>query len=457
MRKNYPIGLTALLCILVFAALVRSFTFQLPHDNGDQVFYLGLAMKLDKFGFGGYTLRNIDVGGIVSETGVKQVLGLYPTEKEQGTLLLGLARTGVTYYDEPLFHRSYGFPYALMFSHRIFSREDPYLALYTSGRHPNGYVYSLNSRQTWPLQFYAAFVPFIFSLLFILCTYILGKRLFSRNVAIMAAFLVAISPIEILSSQKTWADTMLSFFVVFSLLLFYMAKERHNPVLSFSAGLSCGIAVLVKQTGGFLVIALLIFHILQHRDDLFNPRKWAGIIFDRHIMLFCAGVAVATFHWFYSITKTYGNPLYSAPHSGLDKEVGWFAMLGGRPRFLYLISIPCMVPLFGLAYFSVIAGPFIKGFMDDRKTLLSIWILTFLCILIYMNTKENRYMLPAYPAIAILTADILQRIGDLLNNRLGRNLGTVLIVAALLASAFWAVPMGIKHALYNVALILKPF
>lgn len=453
MQKKSVAGIISLLAILGFAIFLRFPTFKLPHDNGDQLFYLGLAMKLDKFGFSEYTLRGVDLKGN------NFILGLFPTQEQKGSLLRNLERTGVTYYDEPLFHRAYGFPYALMLSHRIFAKAQPYLTLKTSGWDEKmGRVYSEGAEKTWVAQFYASIVPFVFSILFILTTYLLAKMLFSDKVAIISAFLISISPIEILCSQKIWADTMLSFFVALTVLFFFLAKEKNSLLLSFIAGLSCGIAVLTKQTGGFIIIAILIFHLWQQRSNIFKLNKIHQIIFDKYLLIFVFGFLIVTFHWFYAVIKIYGEPLYAPPIPKIVfQQVRWFMTLSKRPRFLYLVSIPYLVPAFGLAYFSIIAGPFIRKFIDEKKAFLFIWVLVFLAILMFRGARENRYMLPAYPAIAILSADILQRIGTFIDSRLKKHYGDIFIIAVLIACAFWSVPIGIKHALTNCALILKPF
>jgi len=451
MKNETRIRILLLFAVLAFAVFLRLPTFALPHDNGDQVFYIGLAMKLDNFGFSEYTLRRVDTRGN------DFILGLFPAEEGEGNLLKGLAKTGVTYYDEPLFHRSYGFPYTLMLSHRIFYGGEPYLALKTTGRNEKGEVYSKDAGKTWFSQFYAAIIPFLFSLLFILATYFLAKSLFSNKIALISAFLISISPIEILCSQKIWADTMLSFFVVSAVALFFLAKGKENPLFSFLAGIACGIAVLVKQTGGFIVIAILIFHLWQNRSRVIRPNEVHRVLFDKYLLLLGLGLVITCFHWFYAVTTTYGNPVYTPGQPGIEQQASWFMFLSQRPRFLHLVSMPYMVPLFVLAYLAVLAGPFIKGFIDEKKAFLVIWALTFLGILMIMNTKENRHMLPAYPAIAMLSADILQRVGNFIDTKFKKYYGDVFIILVLIACAFYSAPIGVRHAMVNAALIRAPF
>lgn len=451
MNKRLLTSLILLSAILIVAAFIRLPTFRLPHDNGDQLFYLALAMKLDKLGFSEYTLRKVDIKGN------DFILALFPTQESKGSLLKAFAETGVTYYDEPLFHRTYGFPYVLMLSHRIFTGGVgvPYLTLRTTARDEKGRVFSKNAGKIWYTQFYAAIVPFLFSILFILTTYLLAKKFFSEKIALISAFLISISPIEILCSQKIWADTMLSFFVVLTVLLFFLAKERNNLFLSFIAGITSGIAILAKQTGGFIIIAILIFHLWQHKSNIFKLNKIHKVIFDKYLLVFGLSALIVIFHWFYMITKIYGHPLYVPTPPEIHQEVEWFIILSKRPHFLYLVTIPYLVPVFTLVYFAIIGGPFIRGFVDEKKTFLIIWVLTFLCIL--MGAKENRYMLPAYPAIAMLSADLLERIGNFIDNKFKMHSGDIFIIVILIACAFWSVPIGINHVLRNLALILKPF
>ncbi|MFH1046027.1 MAG: phospholipid carrier-dependent glycosyltransferase [Candidatus Omnitrophota bacterium] len=451
MRIRIIVTIVLLLVILIFAGLIRGYTFTLPHDNGDQLFYLGLAMKLDQFGFNGYTLRNIDLQGN------NYLLQFLPGEVENGGLLQFLAKNGVSYYDEPLFHRSYGFPYVLMLAHRLLAHGEPYTTLITSVKDAAGRVSSLYSDKMWPLQFYAAVVPFTFSLLFIVATFFLARSFFSFKIALVSCFLIAISPIDILSAQKVWADSMVSFFVTMTVFLFFMARDKSNLVLAFLAGIACGIGVVAKQTGGFIVIALLLFHLWQNRTALLKPDKIGKILLDKYLLIFALGLFLVSCHWFYAVAKVYGNPLYSPTQSGIEKEVGWFMMLAQRPRLIYLVSIPYLVPVFALLYLAIAGGFFIRGFLDEKKIFLIIWYAVYLVLLIAMQGKENRYMLPAYPAIAMLSAAVLERIENFIAARSKASYGTFFIILVLVSCALWSVPIGIEHARANLALILKPF
>lgn len=50
-----------LILVLFSAVLLRIPTFYLPHNHGDRIFYLGLAMKLEQAGLKNYNLKGIDI------------------------------------------------------------------------------------------------------------------------------------------------------------------------------------------------------------------------------------------------------------------------------------------------------------------------------------------------------------------------------------------------------------
>ena len=453
MKKGLLSTTTIILLILIFAASIRFSTFTLPHDNGDQVFYLTLAMKLDQLGFSGYSLRNVD------EKFNNQILGFFLSETQKGSMLKNLESAGVHYYDQPLFHRPYFFPYSLMLSHRIFSRNNPFFTLKTTYYNNQTHAKTFNAQTIWYLQLYAAFIPFLFSLLFIFTTFLLAKEFYTKKIALISAFLIAISPIDILSSQKIWADTMLSFLVTLSVLTYFISRKKLNSFVYFATGLIIGCSILVKQTGGFIVIAILIFSLFYEKKVSLNLSQFFKRILNKNNFLILLGIFVITLHWFASVYNIYGDPLFGPKpeHSAMEQE-GWFMTISQRPAYLYLIAIPYLVPVFLLSYFVILLGPFIKGFIDEKKSFLIIWILTYFCLLSFIfNTRENRYMLPAYPAIAILSAVVLHNIGDFINKHFKTKLGGFIIVSILLFCAMWSVPIGVEHALRNQALILLPF
>jgi len=464
-RPARNITIVLFLAILALAINLRQHTFNLPHYKGDQQHYLGLAFKLDTRGISGYNLRGINPYGNLQ----------YPhrlrigAAEGKGQMLKTLERANITYYDQPLHHIPFGFPLAIMLSHKIFAPGDPYYGLTINvaeiiRKAPPGA--GLRNFRFDPsiagAQFYSIIVPFSFSLLLIILVYLLAKKLYNNDqVALIAMFLMAISPIDILSSQKLWADDMTAALAALSILLYILSIDKKMPILAFAGGISCGLSAITKQNGAFIVFVVIIWHLITNFDRLFRKDTFLKVIFDRNLILFGLGAILSAGYWFAKVTSVYGNPVYRPHQAGISRvaEITWFKTVGSRSRYLYLAGIPYQNPLFALAYIAPL-----WLFLDKKRaknTLLPIiWIAVFLYIFqVYLGRggKEHRYMLPAYPAYAILGAYIANRLRMFIDRKTGFRVGTVLLLILLAASAFWSIPMGLDVVFMNKALILKPF
>ena len=197
---------SVLIVILLFAYSLRSNTFYLSHFRGDQQTYLGLAMKLEQFGLDGYNLRGINFVPLVNPQWGIWGLGLVPAKPgDEGHVI----KAGFT--NAPLYPIAPGFPYLLRLSHAIFNKGQPY---WTVSLHLGDRVHRERPELFRDTQFYAVIIPLVSSLLLIVLTFVLGKYLYSDTVGLMAALMIAINPIDIMTSQKVWADDSLAVFLV---------------------------------------------------------------------------------------------------------------------------------------------------------------------------------------------------------------------------------------------------
>jgi 4-amino-4-deoxy-L-arabinose transferase-like glycosyltransferase len=420
-------------------------------------------MKLDEMGMEGYTLRNINMYG----NRKYPELVTFGIAQDKGALLKGLKAGGITYYDEPLHHMPFGFPYALVISHKMFAQGQPYHALAI----PNDTAVIREAPPGAGLrdyrfdpeiagkQFYAIIVPLFFSMVLIISTFFLARALYGDNAtALTAMFLMAISPIDILTSQKVWADDMTAGLTALAALLYVLSRKKKIPVLALAGGMLSGVAIITKQMAAILPVAIVVWHFLSNFDRLFKKETFLKVIFDKELILFGAGAIATSAYWFYKITSVYGDPLYR-PHQPdlLEKsKTAWFAMMQNRPRHLYLLGIPYQNPLFGLAYISPLWLLF-----DKKNFRWHLFAVTWLAVTFFMSyrffTGEHRYMLPFYASFAVLGAYVVNKIKIWCDLHLGAYTGTAILLIALLVSAFWSVPMGMEAVLHNKAVIMKPF
>jgi hypothetical protein len=464
------IAFLCLFLILLFSLLIRLNTFWISHWAGDQCHYICLAMKLEQHGLNDYNIRGVDVSGLpLSQDKDNPLAIVFPTnakKDDKGEILKARIMTGLTYYDIPLFQNAPGFPFLLMLSHKIFTTEkQPYTALSAFYPQANRFLIKFRPSVVFNAQFYAAVVPLVFSLATIALIFFIGSCLFSKRAGLSAAFIYAIDPVNLLTSQRIWADDMLSFFVTLSVGILILALLRQKPIIALFSGLACGCGILAKQTGLILIPAAWILTILLNKGKFRDTKGVFMAIFNAYITFFITGILLATGFWFYKVSSVYGTPFFTSERN-LDaiatKDVtGWHKLVADRPHgyLLYLIGIPSLCPLFLFSFFSIKKS--IKEVTDIlfnkgsgfKLTILWLWVLAF-----YLSSftigKEHRYMMPMHPALALLSGYMLTGLRDIVKIE---TLKDVFILMILAGCAFWSVPIGLNAVINNQSLLLTPF
>lgn len=454
----------AFAAILVLALNLRLNGLDRPHLSGDAILYVGLAFKLHSKGFEGYNARGIDV--VSSPSG----LSLVRPSEGKGSVLADLESQGVTYFDQDLHHIPYGFPMALVFSHEIFARGEPYFRISQwakrrirqPGRPPFARGLARPAPEVAAKQFYALVVPLVFSLLLLVAVFLLAMTLFeNRIVALVAMFLMAISPIDLLVSQTIWADDMTAAFSTLGVVAYLQSRKREVLWMALLAGLLCGLSGITKQNGAFVVIAIGFWHLVVEHDGTWSRQRLQKLVFDRYLLLLGVGIALTAGHWFWSVYSVYGSPFHRPDTSAAlaVAKTDWYRIVTGRPWYVYLLGIPYQNPAFALAYFLPI-----WLWRDPerwRRILLPVvWIAVYFLVLnVYLwdGGKEHRYMLPAYPAFAVAAAFVADRLREWLDARVGWYAGSVALGAMLIASASWSVPIGTTAVLRMSSLLMIPF
>jgi len=468
-RKDSIFAGILFILVIFFAFFVRINTFWLPHWMGDQSQYVALAMKLDKLGFEFFNLRGLQVG-FVDLDKQHQFRLVYPetTEnvRDKGQILAGLERAGIFYYNKPFFHKPPGFPYALILSHHLFAKtKDKFMVVFGSKAH---YIRHLRPKIFMDTQFWAVIVPLFFSVGSIALTFIIGKMFFSTRVGFYAAFLMSIHPVSVMTAQKLWADDMVMFFIMVALLMFIIAKEQQWKWLNVFAGISCGIAVLAKQTGGYLLIALWGFLVIINLRNMVDMKSFLKIVFSDEIILFGLGLFMITGFWFIKITAIYGRPLWTPiSHTIVATDrTGWFRLLRARPQgwVLYTAGIPAMCPLFAIMIVTI------KDFIGSLINILNkkvynyrfilLWLVIFTWYYMLRTTSEHRRMLPVYPSMAILAGyglysfKVFMRRFKFIGNPIFME---IIILTLLVACALYSIPIGVETGIENRMLLMIPF
>ena len=385
---------------LFAGALVLSTS--LPKDSDDEVIYTGLAAKIRAVGLSEYNLRHVSIDPAGKYWKLRY--------QETGNFLGIMSKGNVDYYNVPFYFNPPLFPIVLVFSHEVFNRDFAFL-LVKRDQEPSFQF----------AQFYAAFPNILFALLFLSGVFFLGKTLFSEKAGLLAVLFCLTSPVLLAVTFKVWSDLMAATLIVWSFYLWHKRTKTRNLILS---GILFGLAVLVRTSALF---ALPIFFTKQWKSLLI----WVAIVF------------LCTSPWFYPLLHHYGTIFYFPEAAQARESLSWLKYIS-RPWYFYLLQLFYLSPVF------VFAVPSVK-----KNPRLGIWIISFLLplsLLLYTSKPigvEDRYLLPCYPALALLSAKTVLKLSSSWSRRL--------LAVIILAICVWSVRIGAALVISRESLRFVPW
>lgn len=430
---------------MILAASLRIHTFYLPHNHGDQIFFLGLAMKMEKLGLSGYNLSGIDIS-----KANHLLFFSFSKEGDKGSILRSLEKDNVFYYSkETLSNMPPAFSFLLMKSHKLFSPKEPFM---TVASNLGPFSIFIRPEVFLKSQFYAVLPNFLFSIFFILLVFLLGKLFFNENTALWASILIAVSSVDILTSQRIWTDEMVSFFTILAVIFFWVGLNKDRILFFVLSGIFSGVAALTKQSGIFIVLILALSFILIRLNALKREYFSFKNIFDKRLIFFVISAFLVSFFWYFKITKTYGAPWYMPYQEGIEKVASWFVLLNKRPRYGQIYYFVFLCPIFALFYIES-AKIILRKIFTPQNIICLVWFSVHITMLMIIPAKEERYMLPAYPAIAMLSGILIENIRTRLNDFRGAsNLGNLTVIFLIFASSAWSIGLGLECLFNNCAM-----
>ncbi len=253
--------------------------------------------------------------------------------------------------------------------------------------------------------------------------YLIGARFFSKRTALLAALLLTASAVHTDLSHWILLEAPVACMSALALYFIFSFKEVPSGKRLLLAGLACGLAISTKYNAGFLILALwlTVFHsgskplsALLKKLSLATLSAIAGFLFGSPYWLLAPG------RYLHDLS-------YTAAHVSAG-------MVG------HLSAMPVVWPLWELVFNDLTVGLiFVAGalsvlFGGDRKqAVLAAFALPTLLFVGLWNRSGVHYLLPVFPALALLGAGFLQQILRPTWPRLARVGICVLILAAPLA------------------------
>lgn len=257
-------------------------------------------------------------------------------------------------------------------------------------------------------EFAARLPSALAALVAVLTTYELGRRLFGAAVGLLAGIVLASAVAFSVAAHFANPDALLNACMLLAMALFWRDYVRGGRGWSAGCGAACGLAVFAKGPVGLaLPTAAALLFLLWERQvrRLWDFRLLVGVVaFLLVAAPWYVWVGVETkWDWVIRFWREHNAGRYTGSMEGHGGSV-----------FYYLLVL-----VVGLSPWSAFLGPTAwysfrglrrqDGEEADRPALrfLACWVAVYLAFFSLAATKLPNYILPLYPAVALLTARFL--------------------------------------------------
>ena len=255
-------------------------------------------------------------------------------------------------------------------------------------------------------SFGARFFPALFAIFGIIAVYflvVLGYK--DDKKAFVSALILMSSGLYIGLARTVFTDMIFTVLILLALVSFFLAyccrEKKTLGIMAFF--IFSGLAVLTKGPIGFLIPMLAIILFLLIKNDLkfllCRYSLWGFIIF--------LGVSLP---WYMVMIQKYGHNftheffyndhfrrIIEAEHRKFDK---WYFY----PFTMVAYMLPWSVYVF-LAMVSFVKS--LRREVKDIHLFLASWIIVVFCVFEPAHSKLSSYILPLFPAIAIITGSFV--------------------------------------------------
>lgn len=251
-------------------------------------------------------------------------------------------------------------------------------------------------------EFSSRFISAVSGVLTILLVYLIGLRFWGKDKAFLAGLILLTSPIFFWEARCARIDSLLLFFITLSMYFFWRGYEkypngRHFFVFMF---ISMGFGALAK---GHLAIAapiitIILFFIYINKKALLKKMQWLW-----GLLIIFAIVAP----WFIAIY--FLVPKEKADIFFLKQNETWFSCEGEWYKgYMYIFHFILGFFPWSIALPAVLLSSW-NDFKkkEDKTVFLLFWSIVIFAIFFLTGKKVGRYILPMYPAMALLTANII--------------------------------------------------
>ena len=272
------------------------------------------------------------------------------------------------------------------------------------------------------LIFMAKFISLVCGISLSIPTYLVGKKLFDKQVGLLGAILVTTNNYVFEYSRFALTEVIFSYFVMLIVYLAILFEERTNKQKEILVAISflSGIAAVIRIVG-YLIFAGFLFYIVLNTKKIRNK-----LVLSSFVIIAFAGTLV--FWWvrnilllgnietFYNISALkwtlQGGNVFNHILTGLYSYTIFFCViLFGRESILFLYENYLAIAAIGLV-FTICAG--LYGLKSIYKKLGYIFVyfvfVSFMLLYLWWFRALVRFLVPFIPILTILIIGSMTKI-----------------------------------------------
>ncbi len=264
--------------------------------------------------------------------------------------------------------------------------------------------------------------------------YLLGKRLFNKEVARYSAGIYAFFPMNVFWGSKLLTDISVLTFLIFSCYFFFRTFDSPEIKTNYSFSIWFGVFFALAFFTRYTVLWFVPFFVIWL---LYN--RGLSFLKDKRIYISIISFLTLVVPWFIFNYFQY-HSVFGFINSSLEASVRW----GSKPPLYYLKTLAIhfwfLLPLssLGLIFYK-------KLFLDKTKiNFILLWLFVVFLAASITSAKDHRYISPIIPPIIILAA-----IGIYFLNYHKKIKLCVVLALVLILAGYNIYSLNSAHSLFN--------
>ena len=227
----------------------------------------------------------------------------------------------------------------------------------------------------------------------VLLTYWLARRLLTPWHAVLAMLVMAGSVYFIKYAARAMTDAPITFFFLCAICAWTLTED--NPIWYVATGAFVGLALMTRGLVGLALPAIFV-------GDLLVNRRRPNVLYAVAGLVLAFGPLTA---WYAHQVVTYGSWFFQVHDAWLDREV-FGALTPSWRRYTGAFEYAWMLTKSYWPWLPVMIAGIVAVIRTRNRRLatLIIWSVAVFALCAVARSRVLRYMLPAYPAFAILSS-----------------------------------------------------